>query len=99
MMQMVATARAAMKPLKRRERRRWACWGSSSRPLVRTRQAYSAQRTMKMDRVRTCEASPASMMLVPMAGSSWFWLLTEAMPPPAPCSTSETKSQATKNCV
>ena len=47
--------------------------------------AKSMQRAMKMARVKTWKAKPATMMLSPVSGLLFWCVAVEAIPPPAAC--------------
>ncbi len=100
-MHTVASANAATNPLNFTEGRKWAtpadasssaAWGFCS-----VRMAKSRQIRMNMASVSTWNASPATMIWVPVSGDSSFVAATLAMPPPVAWSTREMISQGMKN--
>lgn len=55
--------------------------------------AKSAQRSIKIRRVKTWKARPATIMLSPMLGGLFWCVSEDAIPPPAACNSSDIKSQ------
>lgn len=100
----VARVRAIKNPLKPVEERRVinaGFWSNAAEPRdlyrERVRIAKSTQRIMKINKVKTWNARPATMMLSPVSGDLLEWAAADAKPPPAACRRRDMRSHG-MNC-